>query len=174
MVQDRVSTAAADMKKLRIYLDTSVINFLFADDAPDFRRVTKEFFAEHAPKYELFVSEVVWLEIARTKNAERRQKLFAVLRQHALATLGDETRVEIENLAKQYLLQKVIPPVNYEDALHVAYATVHQMDILLSWNFKHLANVRRESLIAAVNQSAGYRYPLRLLSPLEVVDEIED
>lgn len=45
------------MKKLRIYLDTSVVNFLFAEDAPDFRRVTEDFFARHAQKYELFASE---------------------------------------------------------------------------------------------------------------------
>ena len=46
------------MKKLRIYLDTSIVNFLFAEDAPDFRRVTEEFFAVHAQKYELFVVEL--------------------------------------------------------------------------------------------------------------------
>ena len=40
------------MKKLRIYLDTSVINFLFAHDAPDFRKATIEFFEKHASKYE--------------------------------------------------------------------------------------------------------------------------
>ena len=45
---------------------------------------------------------------------------------------------------------------------------------MLSWNFKHLANVRREAMIVAVNQQEGYRYPLRLLSPLEVEDETED
>jgi hypothetical protein len=45
------------------------------------------------------------------------------------------------------------------------------LDILLSWNFKHLANVRREGLIAAVNQQEGYGHALRLLSPLEVEDE---
>ena len=78
---------------------------------------------------------------------------------------------EVEDLADRYLSEGVIPMTKREDALHVAYATVHQMDILLSWNFKHLANVRREALIVAVNQAVGYRYPLRLLSPLEVEDE---
>ena len=58
------------MKKLRIYLDTSVVNFLFAEDASDFRRVTEDFFARHAQKYELFASEVVVLEILRDPNPE--------------------------------------------------------------------------------------------------------
>jgi hypothetical protein len=51
------------MKKLRIYLDTSVINFLFADDAPDFKKATVEFFDQYATGYELYVSEIVRLEI---------------------------------------------------------------------------------------------------------------
>ena len=159
------------MKKLRIYLDTSVINFLFADDAPDFRRVTEDFFAQHASKYDLFISAVVQLEIGRTPAGQRRQQLFDVLRQYPIGMLADEAHSEIEELADVYLLRGVIPASKREDALHVAYATVCQMDILLSWNFKHLANVRREALIVAVNQELGYRYPLRLLSPLEVEDE---
>jgi predicted nucleic acid-binding protein len=159
------------MRKLRIYLDTSVINFLFADDAPDFRRVTEDFFAQHVSKYELFVSEVVRLEIARTPDAQRRQQLLDVLRHYPITMLANEAQDEVEELADVYLLRGVIPVAKREDALHVAYATVRQMDILLSWNFKHLANVRREALILAVNQAAGYRYPLRLLSPLAVEDE---
>jgi predicted nucleic acid-binding protein len=162
------------MKKLQIYLDTSVINFLFADDSPDFQKATIEFFAKHAARYALYASAVVQLEIERTPDVQHRQELLAVLRRHPIAMLGDDSRAEIEQLAKVYILQKVIPAGKLEDALHVAYATVHQMDILLSWNFKHLANVRREALIVAVNQEAGYRYPLRLLSPLEVEDEDEN
>jgi hypothetical protein len=46
--------------------------------------------------------------------------------------------------------------------------------ILLSWNFKHLANVRREALIAAINRTEGHLQTLRLLSPLEVEDETQD
>jgi hypothetical protein len=161
------------MKKLRIYLDTSVINFLFAEDAPDFRKATVEFFRKHAPKYELYVSAIVRLEIGRTPDPLHRQKLLDVLQRYPITMLTDESRAEIEQLAKVYVVQKIIPSAKFEDALHVAYATVHQMDILLSWNFKHLANVRREALIAAINQQTGYRYPLRLLSPLEVEDEGE-
>ena len=55
--------------------------------------------------------------------------------------------------------------------MHVAYATVCKMDILLSWNFKHLANVNKEARILAVNDGEGYNHSLRLLSPLEVQDE---
>jgi predicted nucleic acid-binding protein len=157
------------MKKLRIYLDTSVVNFLFTEDAPDFRRVTEDFFAVHARKYELFASAVVILEILRDPNSQHRQKLLDALRRYPIVMLP--SNLEIERLADRYLAQGIIPATKREDALHVAHATVHGLDILLSWNFKHLANVRREGLIAALNQQEGYGHPLRLLSPLEVEDE---
>jgi hypothetical protein len=44
------------MRKLRIYLDTSIVNFLFAEDSPDFRRATEGFFAQHSHKYEALIS----------------------------------------------------------------------------------------------------------------------
>jgi len=159
------------MKKLRIYLDTSIVNFLFAGDAPDFRRVTEEFFALHAQKYALFASEVVILEILQDPNPQHRQKLLDVLRRYPITMLPSS--LEIERLADLYLAQGIIPAKKREDALHVAHATVHGLDILLSWNFKHLANVRREGLVAAVSQKAGYWHALRLLSPLEVEDEAQ-
>ncbi len=157
------------MKKLRIYLDTSVVNFLFAEDAPDFRRVTEDFFALHAQKYDLFASEVVILEILRDPNPQHRRQLLDALRRHPIAMVP--SNLQIERLADLYLAQGIIPAKKREDALHVAHATVHGLDILLSWNFKHLANVRREGLIAVLNQQEGYWHALRLLSPLEVEDE---
>jgi hypothetical protein len=157
------------MKKLRIYLDTSVVNFLFAEDAPDFRRVTEEFFNRHAQKYELFASEVVILEIERDPDPQHRRRLLDALHRHPITLLPSDP--EVERLADLYLARGIIPAKKREDALHVGYATVHGLDILLSWNFKHLANVRREGLIAAANEHEGYGHTLRLLSPLEVEDD---
>lgn len=161
------------MNKLRIYLDTSVVNFLYADDAPDFKRVTVDFFEKHASKYELFASQIVLLEISRTRDEERKKLLAKRLRGMPVVILPFEPRGEIERMAAIYRQRAIIPMSKYEDALHVAHATIHEMDILLSWNFKHLANIRRETGIAEINMQEGYLHPLRLLSPLEVEDEDE-
>ena len=67
----------------------------------------------------------------------------------------------------------VTPPAKMEDALHVAFAVVHKMDILLSWNFKHLANINKETRLMAVSTEAGYRHTVRMASPLEVEDEAD-
>jgi hypothetical protein len=58
-----------------------------------------------------------------------------------------------------------------DDAMHVALCTVNLIDVLASWNFRHLANVNRERRIMAVNESCGYVYPLRIVSPEEVMDD---
>lgn len=161
------------MKKLRIYLDTSVINFLFAEDAPDFQRVTIDFFVRYSSQYDLFVSEIVLLEIGKTKDLAQRDRLLDVIRQYPIALLAFEPRDEIIALANAYRENGVIPLSQQEDALHVAHATLHEIDILLSWNFKHLANIRREAGIEAVNKARGYWHPLRIVSPLEVEDDSE-
>jgi hypothetical protein len=55
------------------------------------------------------------------------------------------------------------------DFLHIAYSTVFEMDVLLSWNFHHLANINKEQRI--LNKTLGYNYPFRMANPLEVYFE---
>lgn len=158
------------MRKNKVYLDTSIINFLYTDDAPDFCRVTQDFFENYSQRYELYASDIVLLEISRDKDELHRQKLQDVLKAYPVTILNSDSE-EIRRLALAYTERGVIPVAKIEDALHVAIAAYYEMDILLSWNFKHIANIRKETRILSVNTEQGYRYPLRLVSPLEVEDE---
>jgi hypothetical protein len=81
---------------------------------------------------------------------------------------------EITLLAKEYMREKIIPLKNFSDAFHVAYSTVFEMDILLSLNFKHWANVNKEQRILIVNKIHGYNYPLRLANTLKETRQIKD
>lgn len=159
------------MKPLRLYLDTSVINFLFADDAPEKRDLTVEFF-ERVVRHSdtVFVSQLVIDEVGRTRDAARRATLRAALHKYDLPMLRTEPLAEIETLADEYRRVGAIPLNAEDDAVHVAICTVNQVDVLVSWNFKHLANVNRERRIAAVNESLGYVYPLRITTPLGVMN----
>jgi len=161
------------MRRLKLYLDTSVINFVHAEDSPDFQRVTEDFFEHHARAYDLFISDVVQLEIDRCSDPSRRDLLYGVLENHDLKVLHSDEDQEVLRLANLYIESGVVPAGKMEDALHVAYATVYGMDILLSWNFKHLANVNKEAKIQIVNFREGYKRPLRLTSPMEVIDDEE-
>ncbi len=157
------------MKKKNIYLDTSVISFIFADDSPDFRDITKDFLNNYSKNYELYISEIVYLEVNKNTNLELKDKMFNEIARLNITELP--YNAELNSIALQYINSKIIPENKEEDALHVAYTTFYQMDILLSWNFRHLANIRKEEKILIENHKMGYYYPMRLISPLEVIDD---
>jgi predicted nucleic acid-binding protein len=79
-----------------------------------------------------------------------------------------DTSTEIEELANAYLAAAVVPLRFADDALHVAMATVHGVRLVVSWNFKHLVNVRREDGFNAVNILHGWP-PVRIVSPKEII-----
>ena len=158
------------MPKLRIYLDTSVVSHLFHEDAPERKADTEEFF-ENAilPKaYETFISSVVLEELARTKNLVLRQRFLQATEHYQLDILPEGGN-EVARLAALYMDRGVIPFRNPEDALHVAYATLFEMDSLVTWNFRHLARAKTAGLIGSINLVEGYMRPLRLQTPLELL-----
>jgi rRNA-processing protein FCF1 len=161
------------MKKLKVYLDTSVINFLFADDVPEFKKITEDFFNDYFNNYEVFISDIVLLEINKTENEEKRNQLLSTIENFPFKILEIKDSESIGLLSDLYIKENIIPAKKKEDALHIAIATVYEMDILLSWNFKHLANIKKQLLINSVNEREGYLKKLNLLSPLEVEYESE-
>ena len=70
-----------------------------------------------------------------------------------------------------YIEHKIIPERKIENALHIAICTVMNIDILLSWNYKHLANINKESKIISANITEGYSRALRIITPIEVIYE---
>jgi hypothetical protein len=87
-------------------------------------------------------------------------------------SLLEPTR-EIQELAAAYVAQGVVSPKFQDDARHVAAATVHGVGLLVSWNFKHLVNVRREAGFNGVNLLKGYP-AIRIVNPLELIYGPED
>ena len=159
------------MPKLRIYLDTSVISHLFHDDTPERKAATGEFFerAVRPKAHDVFISAAVIDELNRTKDAALRAKFIAVVDGFGLSSLP-EGEEEVDRLAAAYMAAGIIPTKKPEDALHVAYATVYEMDVLVTWNFRHLAKAKTAVSISGVNRLEGYSKPLSLLTPLEVLE----
>jgi predicted nucleic acid-binding protein len=157
-------------RKLRLYLDTSVWSFAFAEDVPDYRDATREFFRlARGGVFELFGSQVVRAELGRTKDSDLRSA-FARLYE-SLPVRNLEVTPEALALARKYLDAGVLPLKSEDDALHVALATVNDVSVVVSWNFKHLANVSRNDRFRSVNLVEGYTLDLRIVNPLEVQDE---
>ena len=72
-------------------------------------------------------------------------------------------------LQHAYITEGILTEKWYDDALHVALATVAECNVIVSWNFKHIVNFRKIPLFNAVNVLKGYR-PIAIHSPLEVID----
>jgi hypothetical protein len=84
-----------------------------------------------------------------------------------------DTSAEIEELAAAYLAARVVPPKYADDALHLAMAAVYGIRLVVSWNFKHLVNVRREDGFNAVNVLHG-RPLVRIVRPKEIIHAESD
>ena len=158
------------MVRSTVYLDTSVINFLFAHDAPEKKEITVDFFDNFVKLsiYDAYVTEYVITEINQTQNTEQRLRLLKVVEDYPIEILPVNKVKEVENLAQNYLDSSIMPRKNVFDALHVAFCVVHKIDYLVSWNFKHLANINRERRILAKNYEIGYIHPLRIITPSEL------
>lgn len=155
-------------KKLKIYLDTSVVNFLFADDAPEKKEVTIDFFDNYLTEYDVFISEVVIQEINKTTNEEKKEKLVEAIKKYKLL-IYNELNDDIRYMADKYLDKNIVPRNKREDALHLAFSSFFEFDILLSWNFKHLANINVQKKMQVINIELGYNKLLLLLNPMEVI-----
>ena len=156
------------MKILELYLETSVWNFYFADDAPEKQAITKQFF-DNSSGYNIFISHIVSKEIAKAPD-KKRELLINLIDFYQPQEL--EVTNEVLNLAKKYLEEEVLPPKSFFDAIHAAVATVYELDALISWNLKHLASLKRMEQINGVNLKEGYSKKLELITPMEVADEI--
>jgi predicted nucleic acid-binding protein len=149
------------LKKLRIYTDTSVIGGCFDDE-----------FSEHSiklieeitrGKYIGVISEVTVREILRAPSEVR--KVFEKLNKYCEKV---ELTKEVTNLAGQYLRNKIVSQKYTDDAAHIAYATVYNVDVPVSWNFKHIVNYNKIIQFNGVNVSNGFRQ-LNIYSPRELI-----
>ena len=151
---------------MKLYIETSVPNFLFTDDAPDKRRITELFFDWLAlSPHDLFVSDEVELEMSRAPEP-KRARMRDALRRLPLASL--EVTAEAEALAALYIREGVLPGRFEADAVHVAVAVCHGLDVVVTWNMKHLANARRVMAINIVNERLGLP-AIRVQTPAEIM-----
>jgi len=158
------------MVKASVYLDTSVINFLFADDAPEKKEITIDFFDNFVRfgVYDTYITEFVIAEINQNTNELERERLLKIVEEYPIEILPIEKSEEVGLLAQNYLDNGIMPPKKLFDALHVAFCVVTKIDYLVSWNFKHLANINRERRVLAKNYELGYIHPLRIITPTEL------
>ena len=150
---------------MRIYIDTSVINGLFTDNS-DIKITTEKFF-EFVKKTGavLYSADLIVKEIDRTLEKAKRDRLKEALAEYDVEFLPYSD--EIEKMAHIYAQEKVIPVKYLPNAVHIATASIHNIPILVSWNFKHIVKLKTKVEINRLNRQYGYPQ-IDIASPQEV------
>ncbi|HEY9401254.1 MAG TPA: type II toxin-antitoxin system VapC family toxin [Pyrinomonadaceae bacterium] len=154
--------------KQSLYLETSVVG-AYLDNGEPFRRdLTIRWWEHEMSEYRATVSPLVMRELERLPEPHRTAylKLVAPLEQ---LELTDEATI----LAEGYISRGIFHRKYIGDALHVAVASVHKIDYLVTWNFGHLANVRRQARIRLFNTAAGFFVPM-IVTPEFLVSELTE
>lgn len=152
--------------KQRVYIDTSVIGGCFDEE---FETWSNQFFKDvREGNYILLISDITYRELELApKNVTN---ILFGLNENLLEQIL--TNPEVEELATEYINAGAISQKYYEDALHIAIATIQKADILISWNFKHIVNLNRIRKYNAVNLMFGYN-TLEIRSPREILKDNE-
>ena len=157
-------------EKPTIYVETTIPSFLTARPSGDLitagqQESTRKWWECRRNHFELFVSHVVLDEAARG-DASAAQRRLEVLKGLPLLAADDE----VETLTSAILRSGAIPAKAAADAAHVAMAARHGMDILMTWNCKHIANGELLLQLSEIVACAGYRLPV-ICTPLELMEE---
>ena len=149
--------------KQRIYIDTSIVGGFFDKE---FAEPTMALFERLKRKEVIFViSDLLRKELITAPNEVR--SLLENYEQENFESVN--LTEEAKELANGYIAEKVIGKTSLEDCQHIAMATINKVDILASWNFKHIVNIIRIRGYNSVNLKMGYA-TLEIRNPRELIE----
>ncbi|MGD2035719.1 MAG: hypothetical protein PVF73_11715 [Bacteroidales bacterium] len=153
--------------KQRIYIDTSVIGGCFDEE---FEEWSNRLLDELISGLKIaIISDITYREVELAPKSVQ-DKLFSIPTKYREDIMTDN---EVEELANNYVEAKAVSQKFYEDALHIANATIQKADIVVSWNFKHIVNLDRIRKYNAVNLMFGYS-AIEIRTPREILKEPEN
>lgn len=156
--------------KPTVYLETTIFSLLTAWPSRDVeiawqQIATREWWEKRRMDFELFVSSEVLGEAAQGDADAARVRLEAIATLPVLAVTN-----EVEELTRRILATGLIPPRATRDAAHIAFASVHGMDFLLTWNCRHIHNAMISRRLSGVCAAMGFTLPV-LCTPRELMVE---
>lgn len=152
----------------RVYVETTVISYLTARPsrqipAAAWQQITREWWDKHRTRFELFSSELVFVEAGRGDPDAVQKRLEKLRDIPNLEVTGD-----VAVLAKKLVFDGALPSEAMDDAMHVAVSAIHGMDYLLTWNCRHLDNAETKPLIRSICAVAGHHCP-EICTPQELM-----
>lgn len=159
-----------DSKKIRVYLDTSVVSYLDQQDAPEKMSETKEVWDKiKEGNYEVFISTLVIDELQQCQEPKRTY-LLNQLNEIDFTIL--EVNEGTVRLAEKFIDFGVLKKKSFEDCQHIAAAILSNCDIIVSWNFKHIVNVKTIRGIKVVTTMEGYK-DILIYPPTALLEEVD-
>ena len=148
--------------KQKVYIDTSIVGGYFDEE---FKEATMMLF-ERLEKDEIIfvVSDLLDLELIGAPLHVKEHLLKYSANKFQRVELTEEAIL----LADQYIIEKVVGKTSVEDCRHIALATLNKVDVLASWNFKHIVNLDRIKGYNSVNLRLGYSM-IEIRSPKDLV-----
>ena len=146
----------------RFYIDTSVIGGVFDIEFAEHSTILME--RVKLKQIKIVISNVTEREIMKARKEIRN--FYTAIPQEFVEFV--ELTPDAITLAETYIKEKVVGETHIDDCLHIAMATIHNVDILVSWNFKHIVNIYRIRGYNSVNLKLGYK-PLEIRSPKEII-----
>jgi predicted nucleic acid-binding protein len=151
-----------------VYIETSILGYLTARSTKNLilaanMEVTRDWWESRRNAFTLYISQAVINEIAQGDREIASQRL-EIVRNFPLLELNQS----VKDLAKQFLTRSNLPPKADVDAIHIAAATVHGLNYLLTWNCKHIANAQIQGKLAEISFDFGYELPI-LCTPYELL-----
>jgi len=158
------------MTRSTVYLETTILGYGASEPSRDLitaarQRITRDWLAGAARRYELFVSQPVVRE-ASAGDENAASKRLALIEGVPLLAVSDDAG----ELAAKLLDAGAVPRKAPEDALHIAIAAVHGIQFLLTWNVKHIANATMRQAIERVCRNSGFEPPV-ICTPEELEDD---
>jgi predicted nucleic acid-binding protein len=155
-----------------VYIETTIPSFYFETrrtaEVVAWRLATRRWWDRYRHAYQLCTSEVVVDELSRAPAAKSGPGTRLLEGARSLVQTP-----ETVDVARFYIEQRLVPQHAVADALHLALASVHGMDYLLTWNCKHLANVNKARHLAVLNTRRSLPIPV-IATPLTLLPEIDD
>ncbi|MCY7292141.1 MAG: hypothetical protein LH615_08160 [Ferruginibacter sp.] len=147
---------------MKIYTDTSVIGGCFDTEFKEWSNALFQEFVAGTQQIMLLDLTLQELEFARD---EIRSKVNEIPDENRIVLgVGDEAI----KLAETYISEGALTNKSYNDALHIALATINNSDVLASWNFKHIVNLHRIRLYNSINFRLGYKM-IEIRTPREIL-----
>ncbi len=157
------------MRKQKIYLETTIFNRYFDYDR-DYHLETLKLFEEITlGKFEAYTSAYVIEELLKAPEP-KRGLMLSLLEKFNVAIF--EATDEISYLADMYAKEGIIPEKYKYDGLHIAAASINEMDFIISLNFQHINKLKTKTCTELINKLHGYR-SVYICSPMEVIESDE-